>query len=118
MTFAPNIFTADAAICLLIISVATASFPTPTFTLSLNSLIPFPILSIAPPILVAAFPLPPTAVVTALTPAAARPFKLEVSYLTLFVSCKFAGIGNNIVPAFINGLFDNLLDDLLPARFV
>ena len=85
---------------------------------SLNSFITVPILFIAPPILVAAFPLPPTAVVTALTPAAARPFKLEVSYLTLFESCKFAGIGNNIVPALINGLVDNLRDDLRPARFV
>ena len=52
------------------------------------------------------------------TPAAARPFNFESPYTTLLLSCNCAGIGSNIVPALINGLRDNLVLVVLPARFV
>ena len=44
-------------------------------------------------------------------------FKVEYIHpCTLFVSCKLDGIGRRIVPAFTSGFFDNLFDDLPPAR--
>ena len=52
----------------------------------------------------------------ALTPAASIPFKVDESYCTLLLSCKLDGIGSKIVPALISVFFDNLPDDLRPAR--
>ena len=54
----------------------------------------------------------------ACTPTAARPFRVEESYCTLFESPILAGIGSNIVPAFIRGFVDNFDAGLRPARLV